>query len=77
MATPIKPWPNEMKEARDLAAEALVRVLATIRPLTGHRDDIVKARSGIAMSDVQFALRLLEYAGAATRPTDGCNDGDV
>lgn len=71
MATTPKRWPVEMKEARDGAAETLVQAARSLDPLLTHRDDVVKARAGVALAQVQYALRLLEYAGAPTRPTDG------
>lgn len=71
MATQTKRWPNEMKEARDGAAEALVKAAKTLEPLITHKDDVVKARAGITLASIQYALRLLEYAGASTRPTNG------
>lgn len=71
MATPVKRWPNEMAAVRDESAEVLVAAVRTLEPLITHRDDVVKARAGVTLAHIQRALRLLEYAGAATRPTNG------
>jgi hypothetical protein len=69
MATAPKPWPKEMRAARDGAAEAAVVAARALSPLLSHKDDVVKARAGIALAHLQLALRHLEYAGAVTRPT--------
>lgn len=39
--------------------------------LPQERQTFVTARAGIALASIQYALRLLEYAGASTRPTNG------
>lgn len=70
MATKPKRWPNQMAWARDNAAEACQAALRQIQPLLNHRDITVVARAGIASSHLQEALRNLEHAGAATRPTN-------
>jgi len=59
-----------MIAARDNAADAIVDATRCLQPLINHRDDTVKARAGIALYRLQYALRSLEYAGAGTRPTD-------
>lgn len=65
-----KRWPNEMAWARDNAAHACQDALRQVRPLLKHHDVVVVARAGIAASRLQEALRNLEHAGAATRPTN-------
>lgn len=69
MATARKPWPHEMAWARDGAAENVQAALRQLQPLLAHSDVLVLARVGVALSQLQLALRHLEHAGASTRPT--------
>lgn len=69
MATARKPWPHEMAWARDGAAESVQTAVRTLQPLLDHRNVSVVAAVGVALNQLQLALRHLEHAGASTRPT--------
>lgn len=63
-------WPNAAKEARDQAAEHAQAALVALRPLIDRTppDPAFTVASARAMFHTQQALRLLERAGAQTRP---------
>lgn len=63
-------WPNAAKEARDRSAEEAIRALKAIQPLLEKEVTETEKirRLAIAVSCLQTILRLLERAGAQTRP---------
>lgn len=64
-------WPNNAADARDRAAEAAVRGVRTLDPLV-NGDNLPKEeqarRVGLAWGLFQLIARILEGAGAQTRP---------
>lgn len=63
-------WPNDAKDARDRSAEEAIRALRAIEPLIEKEVSETEKirRLAIAIHAIQTILRLLEYAGAQTRP---------
>lgn len=64
-------WPNNAREARDRAAEAAARGVRTLDPLVDGEEisDAEQARRvGLAHSLFHLIARILEGAGAQTRP---------
>ncbi|HIP73098.1 MAG TPA: hypothetical protein EYH05_17095 [Anaerolineae bacterium] len=59
-----------MAWARDNAAEACQRAIKQLKPLLDSSNMVVVARAARAISEMQLALRNLEYAQASTRPTN-------
>jgi len=68
--TKARQWPNNAKEARDRSAEEAIRALRVIEPLLEKEVTETEKirRLAIAVSALQTILRLLEWAGAQTRP---------
>jgi hypothetical protein len=68
--TKARQWPNNAKEARDRSAEEAARALRAIEPLLEKEVTETEKirRLAIAVSALQTILRLLEGAGAQTRP---------
>lgn len=68
--TQARPWPNAAKEARDRSAEEAARALRMLEPLLEKEVTETEKirRLAIAVSALQTILRLLEAAGAQTRP---------
>lgn len=71
MPTPSKPWPENVKEHRDRAAEECVKahrnVLAVLVTDQMTYDELLR-RLALADDALLTALRHLEQAGAPTRP---------
>jgi transcription initiation factor IIE alpha subunit len=68
--TKARQWPNNAKEARDRSAEEAIRALRAIEPLLEKEVTETEKirRLAIAVNSLQTILRLLEGAGAQTRP---------
>lgn len=68
--TQARPWPNSAKEARDRSAEEAARALRAIEPLIEKEVTETEKirRMAIAINSLNTILRLLESAGAQTRP---------
>jgi hypothetical protein len=68
--TKARQWPNNAKEARDRSAEEAARALRAIEPLLEKEVTETEKirRLAIAVNSLQTILRLLEGAGAQTRP---------
>lgn len=63
-------WPNSAKEARDRSAEEAARALRMLEPLLEKETTETEKirRLAIAINSLNTILRLLESAGAQTRP---------
>lgn len=70
MTTKAHAWPTNAAEARDRAAEEANRGLKMLVPmLEGGQTEAEKVRRlAIAINSLQMIARLLEGAGAQTRP---------
>ena len=68
--TPPRPWPNNAKEVRDLAAELAVTGRWAIEPMLTRKFSIAESMQRIAIAIVTFQKisRLLESVGAQTNP---------
>lgn len=68
--TRARDWPNGAKETRDRSAEEIARALNAIEPLLDREvtESDKLRRLAVAVTSMQRALRLLERAGAQTRP---------
>ena len=64
-----KPWPYWAADARDRAAESAAEALRLIEPLATAETDLERIRRiSRAVICLYLILRLLEAAGANTRP---------
>ena len=65
-------WPNVAKEVRDRSAEAAVEGIRVLEPLVVGNVKVSEAeqirRTAIGLIKFQQIARLLESAGACTRP---------
>ena len=69
MATPARPWPNNALRQRDGAAEAVNKAIAVLENGLRARDQSGIYRwIALALVELDTAIRLLEEAGAPTRP---------
>ena len=68
--TRARKWPNNAKEARDVAAEEAAHGLQAMKPLLEQQftaEECIR-RYAIGISAFQTILRILEKEGAQTRP---------
>ena len=67
-----RPWPNNAKDARDRSAEAACEGVRMLEPLVHGEQQFTETerlrREAKALNLFQRILRLLEGAGAKTRP---------
>jgi hypothetical protein len=72
MVTNPRPWPNNAKEIRDLAAEIAIVGRRGIEPLLTRQFTKAETirRLAIAIVSFQKISRLLESVGAQTNPLD-------
>ena len=69
MSADPKKWPYYVANLRDLAAEAAIEALTALSPLAETETDIEKLRRITrTLMDLTKIVRLLESAGANTRP---------
>jgi hypothetical protein len=65
-----RPWPNNAKETRDLAAEEAIKGRWAIEPLLTNQFSPEEQIRRLALAIISFhkILRLLESVGAQTNP---------